>query len=139
MRISHSLLGNCLIQNWVSEDGTENQSVDLNSSPPLPNITHTQFLILDVLKKNGELSGPDLRFHLETAGCKKSHVSFSQIMSRLQASGYTTSHSLCILGDVGGIPLKCYEITEIGTNALDQTKAFYRNRLGDLVAEERGY
>lgn len=93
----------------------------------LPNVTHLQFLVLDLVRDDAH-SGRFLRERLADEGAKKSAPAFYQLMARLEdarlISGWYESFSV----DGQTIKERKYEITSKGKRTIDLVKEFYDAR-----------
>lgn len=101
----------------------------------LPDITHLQFLIVDLLRFD-EHSGRYIRERLAEEGEERSGPSFYQLMSRLEESGYVTgwyeSHSI----DGQTIKERKYRITPKGHRIHKTVHEFYQSRAKTIGSKD---
>ena len=95
----------------------------------LPEVTHLQFLVLDVIAAIQETSATELRRHLEAFSTDQKGPKFYQLMGRLEKSGFVESWAQQY--DVGGgsVSRTFYKLTEEGETARQITLEFYNSRL----------
>jgi DNA-binding PadR family transcriptional regulator len=95
----------------------------------LPDITHLQFLVLNLLMDE-ERSGRWLREQLAEHGHKKSGPAFYQFMSRLEDAKFVKGHYEP--KEVDGQPVRerVYRVMAGGISAWEDVRAFYAPKLG---------
>jgi DNA-binding PadR family transcriptional regulator len=93
----------------------------------LPELTHLQFLVLDVVQHDPH-SGRFIRDRLAEEGEKKSGPAFYQLMSRLEDSGLVSGWYESFVVDGQTIKERRYEITRKGIRARERVRAFYAAR-----------
>ncbi|MEW4563247.1 PadR family transcriptional regulator [Bremerella sp. JC770] len=93
----------------------------------LPQITHLQFLILDLIRMDDH-SGRYIRERLREEGEKKSAPSFYQLMARLQDGGYVTGWYEAFNIDGQTIKERRYQLTPKGRRVLREVRKFYAER-----------
>ena len=92
----------------------------------LPDLTHLQFVIVDVLGPR-EKSGRELRQGLRERGIRKSGPGFYQLMARLEEAGVVKGwyDQKIVEGQI--IKERRYKITGSGMRARERSLDFYRN------------
>jgi hypothetical protein len=91
----------------------------------IPDTTHLQFLILDLLMSAGEMPGRDLRSKLAAEGQSKSGPAFYQLMARLEDLKYVTGWYVEKMIDGQRIKERRYRIAAAGERARDEVLRFY--------------
>jgi DNA-binding PadR family transcriptional regulator len=103
----------------------------------LPELTHLQFLILEVVA-DAQVSGRNLREKLAELGVTKTGPAFYQLMARMEDAGYVKGWYEEKMVDGQRIKERFYEIKGTGLRAVEATRAFYdaqaiRRRSGGLA------
>lgn len=93
----------------------------------LPNITHLQFLVLDILRLDLH-SGRFLRARLAEEGATHSAPAFYQLMSRLENAQYVSGWYESFVIDGQTLKERKYEIMPLGIRQHDAVNAFYSQR-----------
>ena len=93
----------------------------------LPDITHLQFLVLQILL-DGERSGREVRQKLAENGVRKSGPAFYQLMARMEDAGYAKGRYDEQVIDGQMIRERRYEITGPGIRVHADTLHFYSRR-----------
>ena len=106
-------------------------------SKKLPEITHLQFLVLEALAAE-ERAGRDLRALLAAYGLKNSAPAFYQMMGRLEEAGLVEGWYDQKLVAGQNVKERRYRVTRAGRRALDETQAFYLDRLAPAQLAKRG-
>lgn len=109
---------------------TESRNEGAEFSGNLPQVTHLQFLVLDVLLRQSEgTSATTLRTELKQHGQGREGPKFYQMMRRLAQTGMIESWSEHF--DVGGgeVERTFYRATDIGRMAWRLTVEFYAVRV----------
>ena len=91
---------------------------------PLPDLTHLQFAILDVLGPQ-EKSGREIRSGLEQREVCKSGPAFYQLMARLEQANFITGRYDHKVIDGQIIRERRYHILGKGVEAWQRTRDFY--------------
>src|SRR5262245_34988060 len=97
-------------------------------SARLPPITHLQFLVLEALGADDQ-AGRDLRSLLASYGVRSSGPAFYQMMARLEESKLVEGEYTQKIVDSQILKERRYRLTRAGKRALDETRAFYADRL----------
>ena len=102
------------------------------SNDPLPELSHLQFALLDVLG-TASMSGKSVRAELAAIGIRKSGPAFYQAMSRLEEAKLVEGwySQQIIEGQI--IKERQYRMTGNGARALNEAKRFYMARTAPLV------
>src|SRR5262245_34120235 len=90
----------------------------------IPDITHLQFLVLDLLV-DAEVRGRDLRRELARYGVRRTAPAFYQMMARLETAGLADGAYDQKLVGTQMIKERRYRITAAGEKAWRQTREFY--------------
>jgi DNA-binding PadR family transcriptional regulator len=98
-----------------------------NTKDQLPELSHLQFAVLDVLGTT-QKSGKELRRGLGDLGIKKSGPAFYQMMARLEEAKFVEGWYTQDIIDGQIIKERQYKMTGNGIYALNQTKKFYQGR-----------
>lgn len=93
----------------------------------LPNVTHLQFLVLDLVRDDAH-SGRFLRERLAEEGAKKSAPAFYQLMARLEDGRLISGWYESFVVNGQTIKERKYEITPKGTRTIEFVKEFYDAR-----------
>ena|SRR5438128_4961858 len=93
----------------------------------IPQLTHLQFVVLDVLGTN-EVSGRQLRKRLSERGIKKSGPAFYQLMARLEEAKCVDGRYTQEVIDGQIIKERRYLILGNGIRALRDIRKFYQLR-----------
>jgi hypothetical protein len=91
---------------------------------PLPDITHLQFLVLQILLGR-ERSGREVRERLAEEGARKSLAAFYQMMARLEDAKMVEGSYRAIEINGQKFQERWYKIIGAGRRAWDQTRNFY--------------
>ncbi len=91
---------------------------------PLPELTHLQFFVLDLIKSDPH-SGRFIRERLAEEGEKKVGPAFYQLMSRLEENGLVSGWYESFVLDGQTIKERRYEITPHGKRSLKKLQEFY--------------
>ena len=90
----------------------------------LPELTHLQFLILEVVA-DGQVSGRNLREKLAERGVTKTGPAFYQLMSRMEDADYVKGWYEEKIIDGQRIKERFYEVKGAGLRAVEATRDFY--------------
>lgn len=101
----------------------------------LPDITHLQFLILDLLKYDAH-SGRFIRERLAEEGERKTGPAFYQLMARLEEGGYVNGWYKSFVIDGQTIKERRYGITLRGKRAHRSVQNFYAEKKQDSPRSE---
>jgi DNA-binding PadR family transcriptional regulator len=94
------------------------------SKPSLPTLTHLQFLVLGVLRTDGQ-PGRVVRQVLASYGVRRSGPAFYQLMARLERERLVEGwYEQITVGDQA-VTERRYRITADGTRRWNQAQAFY--------------
>jgi hypothetical protein len=93
----------------------------------LPEITHLQFLVLDLLLQ-GEQSGKVLREKMADHGVRKTGPAFYQMMARLEDGRFVHGSYDQKIIDGQIIKERKYRILANGIKAVEQIREFYLSR-----------
>ena len=105
------------------------------SKPPLPSLTHLQFLVLGVLRTE-EQPGRVIRQALASYGVKRSGPAFYQLMARLEKAQLVEGwYEQIAVGDQS-VTERRYRITPEGGRLWTRAQAFYQD-VGRLSARVR--
>jgi DNA-binding PadR family transcriptional regulator len=96
--------------------------------PPLPTITHLQFIGLTAIAARKEVSGRRLRQDLDQMGLKLEGPGFYQFMKRLFQAGLVTAQSRDEYGL--GFREAFYTLTDAGRQTIRATLDFYLSHSG---------
>ncbi len=99
----------------------------MNTNDNLPELSHLQFAVLDVLG-TAQMSGKDLRTGLGELGINKSGPAFYQMMARMEDAKLVDGSYTQQVIDGQIIKQRQYKITGNGIRALNDTKQFYHGR-----------
>lgn len=99
----------------------------MNTNENLPELSHLQFAVLEVLG-TAQMCGKDLRTGLSELGINKSGPAFYQMMARLENAKLVDGSYTQQIIDGQIIKERRYKITGNGVRALNQTKLFYQGR-----------
>ncbi|MGH3041079.1 MAG: hypothetical protein ACRDNG_04965 [Gaiellaceae bacterium] len=92
--------------------------------PPLPTLSHLQFLALGVLLA-GDKPGRVIRKVVAGYGAPRTGAAFYQLMSRLERDGFVEGwYEPVVVGDQT-VRERRYRITRAGATAWRHTRAFY--------------
>jgi DNA-binding PadR family transcriptional regulator len=97
----------------------------------LPELSHLQFAVLDVLG-TAKMTGKQLRAGLKEIGISKSGPTFYQAMARMEEAKLVEGWYNQSVIDGQLIKEREYRITGAGLKALNETKRFYENRTTPL-------
>lgn len=95
----------------------------------IPQITHQQFLVLDLLA-SGSLNGAELREKLEATGLSRSGPSFYQFMARLEKEKLVHGEYRVNIEDGQRVRERVYSILIRGRLKRGETLTFYLDRKG---------
>ena len=96
------------------------------SKPPLPDLTHLQFLVLGVLRAD-EQPGRALRDALAGYGIRRTGPAFYQLMARLEKDGLINGwYEQVTVGDQA-VTERRYRITADGKRRWNEARAFYEH------------
>ena len=110
--------------------GDEGQGEKASTPDPLPQITHQQFLVIDILMRSPEsCCARGVREQMAAAGHAREGPLFYQFMSRLEKAGLIDSRSqeFDIVGE--SVERTYYRVTTQGRVAWRLTLDFYAVRL----------
>jgi DNA-binding PadR family transcriptional regulator len=94
------------------------------SKPPLPDLTHLQFLVLGVLRAD-EQPGRAVRDALAGYGIRRTGPAFYQLMARLEKDGLVDGwYEQVTVGDQA-VTERRYRITAGGRKRWNEARAFY--------------
>ncbi|MEZ5952174.1 MAG: hypothetical protein R3C12_23890 [Planctomycetaceae bacterium] len=114
-------------------EGKENETSsksNQNNRPEIPQITHFQFLVLDLLARNsGSVPAQTLKNNIESFVPFYNGPKYYQLMKRMQIAGYVSSRSNCIEVAGSEVTRTFYSITPLGFSVRDKTISFYRELL----------
>ena len=95
-------------------------------NPPLPALTHLQFLVLGVLRHDAQ-PGRTLRTALAAYGIKRTAPAFYQLMARLEKDRLVDGwYEQITVGDQA-VTERHYRITAEGTRRWKEARAFYEH------------
>ena len=104
-------------------------------NPPLPELTHLQFLVLGVLR-NDPQPGRTLRQALSAYGIRRTGPAFYQLMARLEKDRLVDGwYEQITVGDQA-VTERWYRITPDGTRQWARAQKFYTD-VGRLAARLR--
>lgn len=96
------------------------------SKPQLPELTHLQFLVLGVLRADGQ-PGRAVRDALAGYGIRRTGPAFYQLMARLEKDGLVDGwYEQISVGDQA-VTERRYRITADGKKRWNEARAFYEH------------
>src|SRR5688572_593407 len=101
-------------------------------SAPLPELTHLQFLVLDIIGSN-TMKGREIREQLKHHGMKKGGPAFYQLMARLEEAKMVKGWYTQEIIDGQIIKERSYHILGSGARAYRSTARFYSDLAEDTA------
>ena len=101
----------------------------MSSKRELPELTHLQFLVLDIIG-TAKLRGREVREELKSRGVSKTGPAFYQMMARLEEAKFVVGDYSQEIIDGQIIKERCYKVLGSGFSALRQTRDFYAQFAG---------
>ena len=104
---------------------------------PLPDITHLQFLVLDIVVGTPK-TGQEIRDRLSREGCRKSGPAFYQMMARLEDAGLVEGwYEQKNIDGHCFVKERIYKLTDDGLKEYLKTREFYADHIPYLnIGEE---